>query len=78
MVSLALDKGSVPCTEGGMQDKGNCTGNAENAPSCWCEVLWSLICEVFVPPSLSWETEAAALAVKSFCREQYCLLLWRS
>lgn len=78
MVSPALDKSSVPCTEGGMQDKGNSTGKAENSPSCWCEVLWPLICEVFVPPGLSWETEAAALALKSFCREQYCLLLWRS
>lgn len=72
------DKGSVPCTEGVMQDKGNSSGKAENSPSCWCEVLWHLIYEVFVPPGLSWEMEAAALIVKSFCTEQCCLLLSRS
>ena len=78
MVSPASDKGSVPCTEGGMQDKRNSSGKAENSPSCWCEVLWHLIYEVFVPPGLSWETEAATLIVKSFCTEQCCLLLSRS
>lgn len=69
VVSPALDKGSVPCSEGGTQNKRNSLGKAENSPSCWCEVLWHLIYEVFVPPGLFWETEAAALTVKGFCSE---------
>ena len=60
-VSPAWDKGFIPCTEGGMEDKGTSSGKAENSPSCWCEVLWCLIYEVFVPLGLFWEMEAATL-----------------
>lgn len=49
----SLDKGSVPCAAGGMQDKGKSSGEGRNSPSCWCEVLWPLVCEALSLPAFS-------------------------